>query len=291
MNSLCLKAALFLSFAAALPALGQDIKCDQVFMNPSEKQICASEILMQQDDLVGELYRRAEPHFDKMKKGQREFRRALKSCKGDLTCLSTSYEFRIEELKQAINTLPPPTDEEVEQLVAEASSVDEQRDADLDERARLEEEAAQKAAILAAEVAVQPEIAAPAEEIAPNEVVEPAPTPVAPDFKFAWWVKWVGGGVGILVLFWLWGVIQELFGRCPRCKKWHAAVLIDQKQNAHTEYATKTYTDVHKNKDYQVTGRTERQRQVKVRVVKTIEHLKCAHCSHEWRRSHTSRSS
>ena len=291
MNSLCLGAVLILGLATAAPAVGQDIKCDQVFMNPSEKQICASEELMQQDDLVGELYRRAEPHFDKMKKGQRDFRRALKSCKGDLPCLTRSYEFRIEELKQAINTLPPPTDGEVEQLTAEASSVDEQRESDLDERASLEAEAARQAEASTVEVVSEPQVFTPVEEVVLGEVVEPAPTPVAQDFKFAGWVKWVGGGVGILVVFWLWGVIQELFGRCPRCKKWHAALLIDQSQNAHTEYATKTYTDVHKNKDHQVTGRTERQRQVRVRVVKTIEHLKCAHCSHQWSRSHTSRSS
>lgn len=291
MNSLRLGAVLIFGLAAAAPAIGQDIKCDQVFMNPSEKQICASEALMQQDDLVGELYRRAEPHFDKMKQGQREFRRALKSCKGDLTCLTTSYEFRIEELKQAVNTLPPPTAGEVEQLAAEASSIDDQRASDLDDRMRLEAEAAREAEISVPDVVSEPQIAAPVEEASPSEVVEPATSPAAKDVEFAWWVKWVVVGIGILFLFWIWIVIQELFGRCPRCKKWHAAVLLDQRQKAHTEYATKTYTDVHRDKNYQVTGRTQKQRQVRVRVVNTIEHLKCAHCSHEWSRSHTSRSS
>ena len=226
-----------------------------------------------------------------MKKGQREFRRALKSCKGDLPCLTRSYEFRIEELKQAINTLPPPTEEQVEQLTAEAASVDEQRQSDADERARLEAEAAEQAEVLAVEVVSEPEIAVPVEEVMPSEAVEPVPVAATQEFKLASWVKWAGLGIGIMILFALWSAAKEVFGRCPRCKKWRAAVVVGGDQQAHTEYATKTFTDVHRDRNNQVTGRTEKQRQVRVNVVNTIEHLKCNNCSHQWSRSHTSRSS
>lgn len=272
-------------------ANAQDIKCDQVFMNPSEKQICGSEELLRQDAVMGELYRRVEPHMDQIKKQQREFRRGLKSCKGDVPCLESSYEHRIEELKQAINTLPDATEEQIEELSQEAAVVEEQRNEDALERADLEAEIAPKVETPQETADTPPDVTAQDQEAVVSEVVNETPDIVRESTESPWWLKWLGiGAIGIFLL-WLWGVIQEVFGRCPRCKQWRVASVTDSDQRRHTEYETKTFTDVHRDKNYNVTGRTEKKRQVRVNVVNTTEYLKCRSCQHEWSRSHTRRSS
>lgn len=272
-------------------AIAQDIKCDQVFMNPSEKQICGSEDLLRQDAVMGELYRRVEPHVDQVKKQQREFRRGLKSCKGDVPCLESSYGHRIEELKQAINTLPDATQEQIEQLSQEAAVIEEQRSEDALVRAELEAEIAPTVETSQENVETPPDSVVPNPETVISEVVDETPDIARESVESPWWLKWLGVGAAGIFLLWLWGVIQEVFGRCPKCKQWRVASVTDSDQRRHTEYETKTFTDVHRDKNYNVTGRTEKRRQVRVNVVNTTEYLKCRSCQHEWSRSHTRRSS
>ena len=279
---------LVLVMGLCAPASAQDMKCNQVFMSPSERRICGSEALMQQDQIMGEMYRRAEPHIDGIKKVQREFKKALKSCKGDEACLMRSYEVRIEELKANINSLPPPTEEQIQDLSQAAEVKEEIRDEQADERSQI-------AAELPVEELPVVEEPAPVEASAfevPKTALEvaPEPTPAVPD-EVPWWVFIVLAVVTLGIWLWFWSWLQVELKRCPQCRRWHAGQVYDQDQSEHTDYETKTYTDKHRDRNNNVTSTTERQRQVAVRVVNSLYYLKCKFCKKTWVRHTTSRSS
>jgi uncharacterized protein len=106
----------------------QELRCTQIFMNASEKRICATPTLMRLDQQMGQIARRAEPHQESFDSDQRRFRGALKTCKGEEGCLTVSYQNRIAELQAFVNTLAPPTDDEVTKLATEADKAQEKRD-------------------------------------------------------------------------------------------------------------------------------------------------------------------
>lgn len=283
-------------------AQAQELRCNQVFMNASEKRICATQALMQLDQQMGELGRRAAMHQDSFKSDQRIFRKALKTCDGDEACLTTSYEARIAELQGFVNTLPPPTDEEAAKLASAADKAQEKRDDQAATRERIAEkleakDAEQGIADAPEEVIESAPVEAPQEEQAPPEAVTVDATPAeqAAPAPASGEPGWGGlaliGGVILAVLAWFKSWLNKAVRRCPRCKKWYAGKLIDQDQEAYTDYETRTFTDEHRDRSNVVTGRTTKQRQVKVRVVDTTNYYQCIHCDNKWVLTSQSRSS
>jgi uncharacterized protein len=130
-------------------ACAQELSCRQLFMNASEKRICATPELMQLDQQMGELAREVELHQNGFKSDQRQFRRALKTCDGDVPCLGKTYNSRIRELQAVAGTLPPPTTDETIELEKEAVKAEKKRDAQADARARLVQKLAKKDAAVA----------------------------------------------------------------------------------------------------------------------------------------------
>jgi uncharacterized protein len=279
----------------------QELRCTQIFMNASEKRICGTPSLMQLDQQLGEVGRRAAMHQDSFKSDQRAFRKALKACKGDEACLTVSYKNRIAELQSFVDTLAPPDAQEVAKLDQAAEKTQEKRDAQADTRAEIAEnlEAKDEAVVVASEVldtyetpvvdALQEELVQP-EPIAAAAPVEQS-VPAAKSEEMGW------GGfalisaliLGALAIFKAW--LNEAVRRCPGCKKWYAGKLIDQDREAYTDYATKTFVDEHRNRMNELTGRTTKQRQVKVRVVETTNYFQCIHCNCNWALTSKSRSS
>lgn len=279
---------LMLVLGVCAQAKAQDMKCDQAFMNPSEERICGSEALMQQDQIMGELYRRAEPHIHGIKKVQREFKRALKSCKGDEACLMRSYEARIEELKSNINSLPPPTEDQIQELSQAAEVQEEKREEQAEERAQIAAELpVEELPIVEDSVPVE----APVFGV-PETVLEVAPEPTsASPIEWPWWAYVVLAFVALGIWLWFWGWLQVELKRCPQCRRWSAGEVYDRDQSAHTDYETRTFTDKHRDKYNNVTSTTQKERQVAVRVVNSIYYLKCKFCQKTWVRHTTSRSS
>jgi hypothetical protein len=114
---------------AAGQAHAQEISCRRFFMNTSAKRICATPELMQLDQKMGELARRVELHQNGFMSDQRQFRKSLKKCDGDVPCLMKSYEARINELQAIESSLPPPSADETIKLGEEAEKAEKKRDA------------------------------------------------------------------------------------------------------------------------------------------------------------------
>jgi uncharacterized protein len=143
----------------------QELRCNQVFMNASEKRICATPALMELDKQIGEVGRRAALHQDGFKSDQRKFRKALKACDGDEACLTGSYQSRIAELQAFVETLLPPAEDELAKLAKAGEKAEAKRDAQADTRERIAEKLAQQ------EAKAQEDLPAAEEATA----VEPAP--------------------------------------------------------------------------------------------------------------------
>jgi uncharacterized protein len=270
-------------------------------MNASEKRICATPELMQLDQQMGEIGRRAALNQDNFNSDQRRFRKALKTCKGDEACLTISYQNRIAELQAFVNTLTPPTDDEAAKLAAEADKAQEKREAQADTREAIAasvEQADESAALAAADAALPTVTMEPpqhevAEQLvdAPGEAVEQPSAEVAKDDKAGW------GTLAIVLLF-IGGVIVAFFDwlfkavkRCPRCTKWWAGKIYDQDHESHIEHETKEFVDEHRNRNNVLVGTTRVKRQVAVQVSNTTNYLRCQICQHEWVINHSSRSS
>lgn len=293
----------------------QELRCTQMFMNDSEDRICATPALMALDRQMGELGRRVAQRQDSFKSDQRRFRRALKTCVGDEACLTRSYQYRIRELEVYVDSLPPLTEEEMAKVASAGAKAQEKREAQADTRERIAErlaadQAAEHAVLPVMEEApaeslmVPPLEEAPAEFLVapPVEEVSAAPEPVAvaqvaPSATDAsngdpgWGSIALMGTLLIGVLAWFKSWLNRVVRRCPGCKKWFAGKVVDSERDSYTDYRTKTFEDVHKDRNYAVTGRTTRQRQVKVRVVDTTDYYRCMHCDCNWALTSTSRSS
>lgn len=284
----------------------QELRCTQVFMNPSEKRICATPELMELDRQVGEVGRRAAIQQPSFKSDQRRFRKALKTCDGDAECLRSSYEVRISELQAFVATLPGLSDEESAQLLKAEEKAEARRDAQANARERIAQRLEDPAA-------VEHVMAEPSEAQAPEnstavssmveEVVEEPMLPVdgqveaaAPDSgvgrsETGWGERALMGGALLGVLVWLKSGLNRIVRRCPRCTTWFAGDIIDSNMERYTDYETKTFEDVHRDRYNVIRGRTTKQRQVKVNVSKTTNQFQCSCCGNRWAWSSTSRSS
>lgn len=292
-------------------ASAQELRCNQVFMNASERRICATPNLMQLDQQMGELGRRAAMHQDSFKSDQRTFRKTLKTCDGAEACLTTVYQARIAQLHSFVSTLPPPTDQEAAKLATAAGNAQEERDDQAATRDRIAEKLEAKDADQAIAEArpdmnetapletpqvtvAQPDAgqvqATPVEQAPSAPTLAPAERPAAAG-ETEWRDLALMGGAILIFLAWLKSWLNKAVRRCPGCKKWYAGKLIDQEQEAYTDYETRTFTDEHRDRSNMVTGRTRKQRQVKVRVVETTNYFQCMHCDHKWAWASQSRSS
>lgn len=95
-----------------LTCSAQEMSCKQLFMNKSERAICGSVVLIQQDAKVGVLSRRAKIVDPDYAKGDRNFRSFLKKCEGDLGCLESAYSDRISYLQATIDSGRTLTEDE-----------------------------------------------------------------------------------------------------------------------------------------------------------------------------------
>ena len=293
-------------------AQAQELRCTQIFMNASEKRICATPALMKLDEQIGELGRRAALHQDSFKSDQRKFRKALKTCKGDETCLTSSYKFRIAELQGFVDSLPPPTVEESAKLNRTAEKAQAKRDAQADTREEIAqqihakdlEQAATEMPNMAIETpAPIEEPSTPISDSPAEPIVQEAPVDIAATQAeqsalatvnadgIDWTTTGILGAVILAVLVWFKSWLNKAVRRCPGCKRWFAGKVVDQDRESYTDYETKTFIDEHRNRSNNVVGSTSREQQVSVRVVETTDYLQCNHCNCKWALSSTSRSS
>lgn len=256
-------------------AVGQEIRCNQVFMNPSETHICASEDLLQLDREMAQAYRRAEPHMPDIKKAQKAFRKGLKLCKGDDACLVRSYDARNTELRAFINTLPMATQEEARALGEAADEV-------IIDRGEVPVVEQPIAPPVRQPVAEEPEKSAeePIPDAPPNAVVqEPVPPAPAATSGSPWWAYVIGLFVIWVILMWIWEAWSK---SCPECHKWSAGVEFDRDISRHRDFDTVTRIDRQRDGHGKETGTIERKEQVVVRVTTTTHHMRCKFCRNEW---------
>lgn len=116
MRKLATQIAMMAVIAVAGQVYAQEVSCRHFFMNSSAKRICATPGLIRLDQQMSMLARRVEPHLASYKSDQRRFRKSLKSCQGDMSCLTNSYAVRINDLQAVVDALPPPSDKEAADL-------------------------------------------------------------------------------------------------------------------------------------------------------------------------------
>jgi uncharacterized protein len=267
----------------------------------TEKRICATPALMQLDQQMGQVVRRAALHQDSYNSDQRAFRKALKTCKGDEACLTVSYQNRIAELQAFVNTLTAPTDDEANKLAAEADKAQAKRDDQADTREEIAAKVSQAdaAAAEAAARVAQPDVIRelPQTTVAEEPVAAAVVNPAQPK-DMAQRNDVVGWAVIIFVLLAVIGIVysfvQWVFRadkRCPRCTTWWAGQVYDKAHESHIEHETKEFVDEHRNRNNVVVGTTRSQRQVAVNVSNTTHFLRCQTCQHEWAVNYQSRTS
>jgi hypothetical protein len=96
----------------------------------------------------------------------------------------------------------------------------------------------------------------------------------------------------IVIVFILLIVITiGFFFRCPECKKWWCTKNEGSKiTNENIKHETVTREDIHKDKNGNVTGRTERKEQIRVKYTDYLNYHSCKKCGHKWTTTSTSRS-
>lgn len=119
---------------------------------------------------------------------------------------------------------------------------------------------------------------------APDQSGQPASDGIA-----TWLVVTFWGTVIVLALRGLrriWRSLRRAFKACPKCNKWNAGKEVGRDSRSYTDYEMRHFTDTHYGRDrFTVTGRTTKQRQVKVRVTETTVKLRCKYCSNTWLQS------
>lgn len=311
-----MKRLLILAALVAAPAAAQELRCTQIFMNASEKRICATPELMEQDATMGRLARRAEAAMPDYRREQKEFRRALKRCDGDGACLEELYAGRVAALTAAVESMPEPDQEQARRWAEEDAKAESKREAQADTRDAYAEQLQKADAAKAAEGAeeapapegaaeqepqvasietpeqqIGPEAEAPVDEVQAELAASPAAT--ATDSEPGWGTYAITAAIllGAWLAFWSW--LTTVCRRCPdgNCKKWFGGVVYDYGQSSHTDYETKTFTDVHRDRNMRTIKTVDRKEQVAVRVTNRTDYLKCKACGNEWTASSTSRSS
>lgn len=250
-------------------AQAQEMKCNQVFMNPSEKAVCASPELLAIDAQMAQAYQEAKPHLDGIRKDQRAFKRERKACKGDMACLLRVYETQIAELRAAVPPADAPAAEE----------------APVDPYGASEPAMPGVVADVAQMDPAQPE--RPQDFASSSEDPAPVP-PTKKDTSFSWGPLVITLLVIIVLIAsffsWLWKEVR----RCPECGKWWGEE-IDRAEQVGTAYETVTRTDKRRNRSGIVIDTVERQEQVAYNVVNAAVQLRCVRCKHTWIQHHRRR--
>ena len=261
-------------WAAVGAAQAQEIRCNQVFENPSEKAICASPELLAIDAQMAQAYRDAKPHLKGLAKDQRAFKRERKACKGDVECLLRVYETQTAELRAAI---PPQAPVQSQEQIVEP---------DVSYPTGADQSMAPAPTGLVSDVATQE----PSQEFAPGPVEDVAQTPpveTAPQSETgpSDGATWVYIAVAVFLVI---GAIGSFFSwlfkavnRCPKCSKWWAGQEIDREEQMGTEYETVDRVDRHTSRGVTV-REVARKEQVAYNVVHAAVRLECKHCGHKW---------
>lgn len=250
----------------------QEIRCNQVFMNPSEKAVCASPELLAIDAQMAQAYRDAKPHLKGIRKDQRAFKRERKACKGDMVCLLRVYETHIAELRSAV----PPEDPVV--VSERYESVQPHVEPPMP---GIHTDASQTA--LARPVgdtdhATPPEVSAVA-----NSLPSTPSTPSrGKDTSVNWIVLGVVAFAAIAAIVSFVGWLFKAVGRCPRCTKWWAAEEVGREEHVGTEYETVRRTDERRNRAGNLIETVHRKEQVAHSVVRAAVRMKCRCCGHIW---------
>lgn len=255
-------AAATLWVAAGL-AQAQEIRCKQVFMNPSEKAICASAELLAIDAQMAQAYRDAKPYLDGLRKDQRAFKRERKACRGDAACLLRVYEAQIAELRSAV----PVAKDQAADPVSEGTP-----------SPGMEDPSPRVVADVTAEDL--PRSSAPAAVTAP--ATPSGSVPAAPTSDGSAW-----GMLAVIVIVVIWVIasfVSWLFkavDRCPKCTRWWAGQEIDRDEQVGTAYETVERVDKHRSHG-KIIKEVTRQEQVAYNVVRAAVRLECKHCRHQW---------
>lgn len=259
-----------LLWAVAGSAQAQEIRCNQVFMNPSEKAICASPELLAIDAQMAQAYREAQPHLDGLRKDQRAFKRERKACRGDAACLLRVYEEQIAELRSAV----PVAEEVADPVLDDALATGSEEPAP----GILAEVANQEAPI----TSEPPPVAAP---------VAPPSSGSVPTSRPSDGSSWVVLAVIVFVVIsaiatfvsWLFKAVD----RCPKCTRWWAGQETHREEQIGTAYETVDRVDKHRSGG-KIIKEVTRKEQVAYNVVRAAVRLECKYCRHEWFR-HDSR--
>jgi uncharacterized protein len=261
-------------WAAVGAAQAQEIRCNQVFENPSEKAICASPELLAIDAQMAQAYRDAKPHLKGLGKDQRAFKRDRKACKGDMECLLRVYETQTAELRAAV----PPS--------GPAAGQGEVVEQDASYPTEADQSTAPAPTGLVSDVATQE----PSQDFAPGPVDDVAQTPpveTAPQSETGQsdGATWVYIAVAVFLII---GAIGSFFSwlfkavdRCPRCTRWWAGKEFARKEQMGTEYETVERVDKHRSRGA-VIKEVTRQEQIAYNVVHAAVQLECKHCGNTW---------
>ena len=281
-----------------------------MFMNKSEKAICGSSDLIQQDLRVGTLSRRAkvlDPHYSK---DNRAFRSALKKCDGDLACLSDLYTDRIKTLQDTIDSGRTLSDEEIEEI----ESRDKKAERKFTSQEHARERYADKALIENEElkaskqnageipnreddiqvtppsnqqqiastsdsqpIAEQAEIAQETNTTthdAPNNTIK---TTISIWNLLPWWA-WLGGAILTIGFF--------SRKKCPRCGKRGTSKEINRThEGTSTEYRDVDVEDKHRNSRGELIKTVTRTEQRATKVDHYTVYFRCDNCKHKWQES------
>ena len=246
-------------------AHAQEMKCPQVFMNASEKEVCANAQLLALDRAMGTAYRAAAPHMAKIERDHRAFKKDRKACKGDVACLTAAYEARINAL---LASVPAPVEpvQQAENVGLTPAYVEPSTPA----------------------VAEQPTIAPPPQPYVASQ--RPAQPPASDEGMG--WGTWAILGlalfflIAMIVSFVEW--VALVVRRCPRCSTWWAED-VGQEHDTRHGHETITRTDEHRNRGGEITGTTSRREQVAYKEVVTLTTFRCNACQNEWVRRSTRR--
>lgn len=227
----------------------QEMKCPQVFMNSSEKEVCANAQLLALDRAMGTAYRAAAPHVDKIERDHRAFKKDRKACKGDVACLTALYEARIGVLALAV---PAPVEAQPPEEIPVPFPMPER------------------------DTGAVPQPAAPAyldsTAVEPPPQMAPAVSPVAPTTssepsKDGWGLLLVWGLLIVAAIAKLFSWVARFIRRCPKCTRWWGEEF-DRDEQPRTRFMKVHDGHGVKNKRIQEVWRKSR--------------LRCAGCGHEW---------
>lgn len=279
-------------------------------MNKSEKAICGSLDLIQQDLRVGTLSRRAKVLDPQYSKDNRTFRSELKKCNGDLTCISDLYTGRIKTLQDTIDSGRTLSDEEIEII--------ESRDKKAERKFASQEHARERYADKVHIENEEPEASQQNAGKIPNgeddnQVTPPSnqqqiasisdSQPIAEQAEIAqetdtptytppnnatktiisiwnllpWWL-WLGGAI----------LVVGFFSRkkCPRCGKRGTSKEINRShEGSSTEYRDVDVEDKHRNSRGELIRTVTRTEQRAIKVDHYTVYFRCDNCKHKWQES------